>query len=388
MRSSKSNTPSLTTDWAARLPHYFWTVALFSCTLLLVLLVSIQSSPAQAQRRTGRSSTDLTAGVSTSPGELLLRSQLRLRLLDPDDILIGSLAYREPLQQRLAAMSRLVQRGHTDVLISALASRDQGIRVGAIQVLGWQRASSAVQPLVRASYDPDPRIREAALNALGETGSWLALPRLQQARVVEVGYYVQQAAYLAEQKINRILADELGIGLSELQAVAVASDTGSVYAVTSQGLYARGAGSWRQLRNIPDVMTGVIATSPDANTIYLGTISGLFRSVDGGGTWESVPTPRPGKPDIRVTAVLVDSLSPYQVFIAIASAVPTMPAVATPLGIYVSSDGAHSWTVLPDSPRDYMTTRLGLDTRDPRYLFGATGVGTWRYTLSESTIGI
>jgi hypothetical protein len=81
--------------------------------------------------------------------------------------------------------------------------------------------------------------------------------------------------------------------------------------------------------------------------------------------------------------LLVDPFDSRRVYSALAREGETEPSSNSALGIFASADGGITWSRLQDSPRDYITTRLAIDLSMPQYLFGATGVGTWRYALTE-----
>jgi photosystem II stability/assembly factor-like uncharacterized protein len=206
------------------------------------------------------------------------------------------------------------------------------------------------------------------------------LPRLQQLQLVESDYYVQQAAYLAEEQLRSQVAVELGLGPSQVQTWAVASATGWMYTLSSRGLDAKRGKIWSHL-TMPGVPTGALATSHEGQIVFLATQDGLSRSMDAGATWEQLQIrPSPGM-KAHATAIAVNPLNHRQVFAAL-SAIPEAGSIpSNPLGIYVSHDEGQSWSQLPDSPQDYITDRLCLDPMVPDILFGRTGIGTWRYRL-------
>jgi len=83
------------------------------------------------------------------------------------------------------------------------------------------------------------------------------------------------------------------------------------------------------------------ATSPkDARTIYAGTDFGLYKTTDGGKTWEDSAV---GLDDVpHVKHLLVDPTDPARLY---ASAVPDV-AQAEGAGLYRSDDGARNWVRL------------------------------------------
>jgi hypothetical protein len=346
--------------------------------VVFLVLLFINWNPAlQSAAATDRASTSENAGFSQ--GEMIARAPL----------VSSPFRHNQPLADRLIAMTRLeqMQSSALPVLLASLSDPDPTIRVASIQVLGWIRSREAALALERATFDPLPDVREAAIRALAELDLLQALPRLQELQVVQSNFYVQEAAYLGEQKLNAQVAAALGLGPSQIQALSVASSTGWAFAMTSNGLYAKQDGDWHPVENLPGLPTGVIITNSDGKLVYAGTLAGLFKSMDGGESWQLIPIQLPLASSVRATAVALDPLDNQKVFIALVATSPSSSVPTTSLGVYSSSDGGISWSFLQDSPRDYITTRLVLDRSLPGYLFGATGIGTWRYELDGHFVG-
>lgn len=301
----------------------------------------------------------------------------------------NSLRRNQSFAERLITMTRLeqMQSSAVPVLLASLSDPDPAVRVAAVQVLGWIKDLEAARALLTATFDPTPDVREAAIGALGELHLLQALPRLQQLQLVESNFYVQEAAYLAEQELNSKVAAELGLGPSQVKTLSVASTTGWAYAVTSKDIYAKQNGEWFHVENLPDLPTGVIATDSPGELVYAGTQAGLFKSLDGGKSWQPIPIQLPLVSSVRATALALDPLDNEKLFVALVATPPSGPVPTTSLGIYSSSDGGSTWSFLQDAPHDYVTTRLVFDPSLRGYLFGATGIGTWRYALNEPFVG-
>lgn len=262
------------------------------------------------------------------------------------------------------------------LLAAGLHHRDPAVRMAIAQVLGWRGSLEAQDMLLNATFDDDIRVRQAAALALGQIGARRALPRLQQLQLVQPDFYLQEAGYLAEQQITARIADELSLGSSQIRGLAVASATGWTFALTPEGLRAWKGNGWQPLP-LPEEPMEEIATTADGRTVYVNTRAGLFRSSDGGEMWVSLQSRLPALLPAQVTALTVNPANPRQVFLALGA------ASGGSLGIYASADGGDQWIALPESPDEYVTTRLSLDPARPSALFGQTRIGTWRYTLPQ-----
>jgi photosystem II stability/assembly factor-like uncharacterized protein len=86
----------------------------------------------------------------------------------------------------------------------------------------------------------------------------------------------------------------------------------------------------------------VAAVAVSGKTLWAGTTSGLWRSLDGGGSW-SRTNPEPHEPHVRALDVDADSSDADS---------PEMVLVGTePAAIWVSRDGGTAWAEAPDVAR-------------------------------------
>lgn len=361
-----------------------WKAVLVLFALFLVVLLSAHTAPVLALKTTGAETNAIPLNREAGPSEsltdnLLFTRSVRVRPRALDG-LVKSLQTPRSVGERFLVMTSLEQMGDAAIpaLINALDSPEPDLRVAGSEILGWQRAAQAVGPLLAATFDSRAAVREAAVSALGAIADLQALPRIQQLQISEGNYYVQQAAYIAEQQINSVVAEQLGIGASELHASAVAPSGHLAYAVTSQGLYVRRDGVWSPVANLPAQPTGVLATDVEGAVVFAGTSAGLYRSLNSGETWESVQEQLPNGENTRATALALNPQDARQVFVALNGTFQNHAA----MGIYSSADGGSTWQLLPGSPNEYVTTRLNFDPSLSPYLFGATGVGVWRYALT------
>ena len=353
-----------------------WGLTLVAFILLFSVILSIRSEPAHALWVVSANDD------SAAQAERLLRSVSRRPA--PTTLLVQSFKRDQTIGEQLGVMISLEQRQAQALpaLIAALKDRNRNTRIAAMQVLGWLKSPQAVEELLNATFDPEIKVREVAIAALGEIGALQGLPRLQELQIVQSNFYLQQSAYVAEQRLVEQVAAALQLGPSEVHMLATGRANDSAYAVTANSLYALRAGVWQWVGTLPDAATG-LSVGADAKLLYLATMSaGLYRSRDGGQSWEHIQFGLQAPRDITVTAVVVNPKNAGQIYLALA-ALEKNSHYKSPMGILASNDDGKSWSVLPDSPRDYVTTRLVFDAATTKYLYGQTGVGAWRYTLTN-----
>jgi hypothetical protein len=298
-------------------------------------------------------------------------------------MLLQSLKQSEPLSQRSFVLMALndASTSVVPVLMTALNDADPGVRSGAAQVLGVRREYQAIAALTVATRDPAAGVRREAVTSLGDLDAWQVLPRLEQLEVNEPNADVRQAASAAKQAFRQKIAQEIGVPISELRDISVTtSDLPQIYAATTSNLYARHGNDWELVSRLPDAPLA-LATGNDPTLIYLATVgSGLYRSLDGGETWDHVQFGLQTLTQLTVTAAVVDPQDSRQFFIALA-AQGAKPGVKDPMGIYTNQDGGATWSLLPNSTTSLITTRLVIDPQQRGYLFGMTSDAPWRYTL-------
>ncbi len=251
-----------------------------------------------------------------------------------------------------------------------------------------QGGALAVQPpinnldsnaLVEMTYDRSANYRVDAITALAERGEIKALPRVQELQVVDGNDNVQQAAYRAEDQFRAHIATELNLPITDVKYVA-ATESGNAYAVTNDSLFGLRDGKWQFINQLPDLPNG-IATTPDAQTLYLATnLTGLWRSTDEGKTWNRIQFGMDTPTQLTVTAVTINPEHTWQAFVALA-APGAEPGQKNPLGVFVSSDDGGSWRLLPNSPTNAITTRLVIHLPWTGFIYGMADGTPWRYTL-------
>jgi hypothetical protein len=152
-----------------------------------------------------------------------------------------------------------------------------------------------------------------------------------------------------------------------------------VYALTNAGLFVTDGRTWQPV-GLPEQAVISLAVAPDdPRRLYAGTAStGLYRSTDGGQTWERATHGLDLVPGValRITALAVDQQNPDQVTAAAAYTVGSQSAI---LGIYTSQDSGYTWRKLAGTAST--VTQL---TANRGVVYAATADGLARYGQPES----
>jgi photosystem II stability/assembly factor-like uncharacterized protein len=166
-----------------------------------------------------------------------------------------------------------------------------------------------------------------------------------------------------------------GISLvtAHVNGLVVGPDS-AVYALTNDGLFFTDGRAWQSI-NPPEKSVVSLAVAPDdPRRLFAGTAStGLYRSTDGGRTWEQAMQGLymiPGVP-LRITAVAVDQQNPYRVVAAAAYGVGSQ---ITNESIYESRDAGYTWRRLAGT--NSLVTQL---TANQGVVYAATAGGLARY---------
>ena len=147
-----------------------------------------------------------------------------------------------------------------------------------------------------------------------------------------------------------------------------------------------GGGMWQQVtQGLLDAWIPAIAISPrfdTDSTVFTGTSNGVFRSLNGGDTWQDrgigeppPPPPAPAAPDVNVRALAVS---------------PEFEADATVFagtngfldhGVYRSTDGGLSWQGAAQglTNTDVFALAISPDFATDRTIFAGTGDGVFRW---------
>lgn len=107
----------------------------------------------------------------------------------------------------------------------------------------------------------------------------------------------------------------------------------------------------------------------DGRTVYAGTAGGIYRSTDGGASWEA-----PRLPALLVNALAFDPSHPSRMY------------AASWKGVHRSADSGRSWRIVKDPLFRYGVTALTIDPKEPSTLYARAGSvwlrKTWRFATS------
>jgi len=120
-------------------------------------------------------------------------------------------------------------------------------------------------------------------------------------------------------------------------AAALAQDPVShgIYAGSQSGplIYSRGGGSWQALDRAPQHVSQLAIDPTHHQTLYAGTLSGLFKSTNGGVRWSQLTR---GLPALPITSLTLDPRS-GTLYAAISNVIPGEI-------VFRSDDGGEKWT--------------------------------------------
>jgi hypothetical protein len=296
-------------------------------------------------------------------------------------------------QERLTAQRHNAQRelenaGEAAVpaLVVALRADDAVLRRNAADMLGFIGSPSAESSLQYSlANDTVPAVRRNAAYALGEIQSFAAIGDLQRAAVLDSNDLVRRTAQDSLARARTRVALSAGIDERELNAYAVAPQSGDVvYAATRRDLKVTrdGGKSWMTLTGSLPSMTNVLAVSPaNSLTLYAGVDSlGMYKSVDGGREWTPINEGLQVSPGARlvISAITIDPTDPQTVIIATGAMLGTGDVQFVPTGMLSSANGGASWSVAQQGNQGEALTQLQLKGNQI-YALAGTKVMVYRF---------
>lgn len=160
------------------------------------------------------------------------------------------------------------------------------------------------------------------------------------------------------------------VGIQADQLVAQTGHPGTVYALTSAGIFrtTNGGAQWTSLPHFPTTAAGnatVIAVDPTAShTVYAGLGDQLLETVDGVQTWVRIDGP--GFRGWYVDEIAVDPNAPSTLYVAAAD----FPTGAS--GLFRSDDGGSTWvSVSSGLPSGKRTIALAIPPKTPGAVYVA-----------------
>lgn len=153
------------------------------------------------------------------------------------------------------------------------------------------------------------------------------------------------------------LVGDVSLYDAHVKGLVVGSDS-RVYALTNNGLFVNSGDEWQKLETLPELPVSLAVAPSDPKTLYAGApSSGLYRSTDGGQSWQAVSAGLdlvPGA-SLRVTALAVDAENPERVVVATAYGLGSQLAGG---GVYESLDGGQQWRKLGQA--EHLVNHLNL----------------------------
>ena len=149
-------------------------------------------------------------------------------------------------------------------------------------------------------------------------------------------------------------------------ALAISPDGGTVYAGVQGGVYKStdGGDSWEQI--LGRTVKALIINPQTPSTIYAGTEgNGVYRSMDGGDSWEPI---NEGLTNLDVRALAIDPIAPTTIYAGAGD------------GVFKSIDGGDNWEPKNAGLINTDIWSLAINPGTPTTIFVGTGDGLYRST--------
>lgn len=255
-----------------------------------------------------------------------------------------------------ASIKAITKSAHNDVFYAALGARNQpnGIFRSLDKGRSWQWINAGPEaPISALAVDP---VRPDILY-VGTEGQ---------------GLYRLNITDKSTEPVNSALPDDLYVN------DVVIGPEGRIYLLTTEGLLVNRGDAWSHLETLPDLAVSLVVNPADAQTLYAGTVGyGVFRSQDGGRTWQAINEGLNWKPGIilRIPALASDEDNISRLALATAYGIGDHLAGG---GIYESLNAGESWTQVAESRE--IVDQLMIEEGE---IYAATLSGLNRYAESR-----
>lgn len=239
-------------------------------------------------------------------------------------------------------------------LLTALRSDNASQRRNAADMLGYIASPLATEGLKTAlRQDTVPAVRRNAAWALGQIQAASAINDLQQSSITDRSQTVRGSAADSLARIRTSLGLAARVNEQYIGAFASApSSADLLYVAAKRDLLASkdGGKTWHTLTNALPGQASALAVDPqNAQKLYAGIEAmGMFKSVDGGMTWNAINTGMTITPGAResVSAIAIDPADPQTLYAARGVWIGTGRVDFYPIGLMSSRDGGATWQAL------------------------------------------
>lgn len=187
---------------------------------------------------------------------------------------------------------------------------------------------------------------------------------------------------------QRVAAEEL-MAREIRRLVVNPSDSEVVLAVTDAGVFhSTTAGEqWARVDGLPGGVSALTADAQAQDVFYVGTSdTGLYRSRDGGQTWEPANAGLDVVPgaSLAVSALRVDREQPGRLYAATAYVLGHTRRVLSPDGVYVSNNGGTDWIRIATFDTDAPVVTAVVPAAEGGRVVTAEGVKTYTFDVGEA----